>query len=51
MIAFPEKLFYILQNEPSDILSWYMDGKSFRIHDIKRFEEEILPKYFRRKKQ
>lgn len=45
----PQKLFYILQHESSDILSWDSDGNSFRIHNIKLFENNILPKYFRRK--
>ena len=30
----------------ADVISWLPDGDAFRIHDVKRFENEIMPKYF-----
>jgi HSF-type DNA-binding len=30
----------------SSIVSWESDGTAFKVHDKKRFVEEIMPKYF-----
>jgi hypothetical protein len=47
---FPEKLFFMLQEVEqqgkSHIASFYSHGRAFGIHDMKAFEDEILPKYF-----
>lgn len=46
---FPAKIYHILEVEDADIIRWQPNGKAFRIFDQKRFETEIMPKYFRRK--
>jgi hypothetical protein len=46
---FPSKLYEILENESADIVMWHKDGHAFKIIDLKQFEKEIIPKYFRRK--
>ena len=46
--SFPSSLYLILDTEDSDIIRWESDGLSFKIVDAKRFESEILPKYFKR---
>jgi hypothetical protein len=47
---FPEKLYFMLQQVEqegkSDIISFYPHGRAFCIHDMKKFADEILPKYF-----
>jgi hypothetical protein len=47
---FPEKLYFMLQDVEqqgkSHIASFYPHGRAFGIHDMKAFEDEILPKYF-----
>jgi hypothetical protein len=47
---FPEKLYFMLQEVEqegkSHIASFYSHGRAFGIHDMKAFEDEILPKYF-----
>lgn len=37
-------------NYYGDVVRWNSDGTNFIITDIDRFEQEILPKYFRHKK-
>ena len=46
--SFVDKLGEIL-SEPinSHIISWSQDGKSFEIKNLKRFEDCLLPRYFR----
>lgn len=48
--SFPEKLHRILKDAESDgfddILSFYPNGRSFGVHDPKRFLSEIMPRYF-----
>jgi hypothetical protein len=46
---FPQKLFTLMENEPSDVVCWSERGLSFRVVDQDKFSEEIVPKYFRRK--
>ena len=48
-LNFPAKLYHILETTSSDIIQWQANGVSFRINDHKRFEQEVIPKYFRRK--
>lgn len=44
---FPEKLHYVLSEMEKDglqsIASWQPHGRSFVVHDVKRFEKEVLP--------
>ena len=47
--CFPVKLWDILEREDQTIIHWHLDGNSFKIEDLPRFEREIIPKYFRRK--
>lgn len=46
---FPQKLWHLLQYDPTTAITWLEDGSGFRILDIKQMEEEILLKYFKRK--
>ena len=54
-IPFPLKLYNLLEllspaNESEvPIIGWLRHGKSFCIFNSKRFEEEIIPEYFKRK--
>lgn len=44
---FPEHLMDLLSKpELQDILHWHPEGKEFEIIDSKRFEDEVLAKYF-----
>ena len=49
-LNFPAKIYQILENESADIIRWHNNGLSFRIVDHGKFEREIIPKYFRRKR-
>ena len=48
--SFPEKLHRILKDAEADafddIISFYPNGRSFGVHDPKRFLHEIMPRYF-----
>ena len=54
--SFPEKLHRILQETSrigdtrERIISWTQDGSGFEIHNIKAFEAEIIPVYFRHRR-
>jgi hypothetical protein len=49
-VPFPQRLFHLLklaeENGWEDIISWVDDGKGFKVHDRKKFEQELLVKYF-----
>jgi hypothetical protein len=49
--TFPIKLFAMLetvsQSQEKSIVSWLPHGRSFKVHDRRRFEDVILPTYFR----
>ena len=45
---FPQKLYALMELEPSDIVCWTERGLSFRVVDPEKFAEEVVPKYFRR---
>jgi len=53
---FPEMLFQMLQHidlyEPdlANIVSWQPHGRSFLVHDRKRFEQLVLPRFFKQTK-
>lgn len=49
-ISFPQKLFNLIESEDPNIIGWCERGLSFRVIDIDRFAEEIVPKYFRHSK-
>jgi hypothetical protein len=44
--SFPQKLFALLQDECTEVISWNEDGRAFRIHDHPTFCTDILPRYF-----
>ena len=50
--GFPDKLHALLKDAGrlgfEDIISWHDDGVSFKVHDPKRFSQEIIPQYFRK---
>ena len=44
---FPEMLYMLLQeNNYPEIVSWSNDGRTFKIHNRKEFEEHILSSHF-----
>lgn len=49
--SFPEKLYRMIREAEESgmehVLSWTSCGKSFEVHDIAAFEQEIIPHYFR----
>jgi hypothetical protein len=47
-LQFPRKLFEILEKESDEIIRWLPEGNAFKIIDQNRFQNEIIPKYFRR---
>ena len=48
--TFPYILHDILSNpDYKDIISWELDGETWRIHDMKAFAEYVCPNYFRHK--
>jgi hypothetical protein len=47
-LHFPIIIYNIIQDESPDIIKWQNNGTSFRICDYYRFENEIVPKYFKR---
>lgn len=48
-LAFPAKMYQIIEVEDSSVVQWELSGRLFRILDFERFQHEIIPKYFRRK--
>jgi len=54
-LPFAWKLYEMLetvhQNKvDTDIVSWVDDGSAFKVHDLKRFVDEIVPTYFKQSK-
>ena len=47
---FPAKLHQLITDAEregnTDIVSWMPDGKSFKVHNRERFEQELMPRYF-----
>jgi hypothetical protein len=47
---FPVQLYQVLEAAPllrfEDIVSWLPAGDGFRVHDRKRFEKHIMPRFF-----
>jgi hypothetical protein len=50
LLSFPQKLYMILENEVqyNNIIAWNKNGTSFQIRNNIRFEEEVIPRYFKR---
>ena len=48
-MAFPYKLFDLLETEDPDIVQWLDHGCSFRINDVHKFANITSPRYFKRK--
>ena len=53
-LSFPQKVYNLLKlcedNHQEHIVSWMNDGTAFKVHDLDRFEHELLPKYFNTRK-
>ena len=49
-VNFLDKLYTILEEEPSDIISWSPAGNSFIIYNPVMFSEGIMGKYFKSSK-
>lgn len=54
-LPFAWKLYEMLENVhrngiDTEIVSWVDEGKAFKVHDLERFVEEIVPKYFKQSK-
>ena len=50
MHTFLFKMYDLIETSPREIIEWTNDGAAFIIKQPKRFEREILHKYFRNKK-
>ena len=50
MDTFRSKMYDLIETSPREIIEWTNDGTAFIIKQPKRFEREILHKYFRNKK-
>jgi hypothetical protein len=48
--AFPWKLHDVLEDAErkgfANVISWTMNGRAFKVHDQKQFEDKIMTKYF-----
>ena len=49
LLAFPTKLFNLLEVSDQSVVSWLPNGRAFRVNDMDKFVADILPKYFNRK--
>ena len=50
-LPFPQKLFTLLNDESNssrNIIAWLPNGLTFKIFDTDKFENEVIPKYFKR---
>ncbi|EQC30774.1 hypothetical protein SDRG_11535 [Saprolegnia diclina VS20] len=47
---FVHQLLRMLEHEPDDVVAWGPDDHSLEIRDRTRFEEAVLPRYFRHKR-
>lgn len=48
-LPFPAKLYNLLETADKSVIDWLPTGLAFKVHDMPRFVNEILPKYFNRK--
>lgn len=54
-LPFAWKLYEMLETvhmnkSDTDIVSWVDDGRAFKVHDLKRFVDDIVPTYFKQSK-
>ncbi|CAJ1959997.1 unnamed protein product [Cylindrotheca closterium] len=53
-LCFPQRVYNVLKlcedTHQEHIVSWVNEGAAFRVHDVKEFECELLPKYFNTQK-
>ena len=47
---FPQRLYALMENNQTDMISWCNHGLSFRINEPEKFSSIILPKYFKHAK-
>lgn len=47
--SFPAKLYNLLETSDKSIIDWLPNGKAFRVYDLDKFVEVIMPTYFKRK--
>ncbi|KDO31773.1 hypothetical protein SPRG_03693 [Saprolegnia parasitica CBS 223.65] len=47
---FLRHLYNILAHEDPSIIAWSLDGLSIKLHNVRRLEGEVLPKYFKHNK-
>jgi len=45
--TFPEKLYILLNNDKSGSVEWFLNGRAFRILNVKVFTSKVIPKYFK----
>ena len=50
-LPFPAKLYNLLETADKSVIDWLPTGLAFKVHDMQRFTNEVLPKYFNRKQQ
>ncbi len=46
--SFPWKLYYLMLETSADIIDWVSHGLAFRLLDVEKFCNEIVPHYFKR---
>lgn len=46
--TFPQKLYALINAEPRDVVCWTDKGNAFKVVDVDKFSDNIIPKYFRR---
>lgn len=53
-LSFPKRLHGALnaveENNLQQVISWTNGGKAFKVHDLEKFERDILPRFFNTKK-
>lgn len=47
---FPQRLYALMENNDTEMISWSSHGLSFKINDPERFSSNILPRYFKHAK-
>lgn len=48
--TFPQKLYALINAEPRDVVCWTEKGNAFKVVDVDKFSDNIIPKYFRHTK-
>lgn len=47
--SFPAKLYNLLETSDKSIIDWLPHGKAFRVFDLDKFVDIVMPSYFKRK--